>query len=467
MTGRHIRERAVAGRRIVHDVFKIFARGLVLGNRRSLIGILDHHLHQLVTLVVRQMFAADVVGILPGRHWFHAHRMSRDESVERDDSRDAIGMHGGKQVRELDATAETGDKDLVAAGFFADQFRGRVDVRFEKIVGPSRQLSKIVLRRLRRNEMRAIVHRPYVNALLREINLERVAWILERHLAVHVGAGQVEHDGLRMRGRRRSLGDAMQCDFVERRFADRRLESPFINSGRAFEFARGADSLEVGGRGDRRDEKEQDSKNVEGDVSSNLHGPNPAPPSVTYICELFSLPRTRPACYQSYVRNGHNPLRSLDSSGDRNSFRKHKFDGTKLPLVVHSSRNRNRWYISPFPANRPRTISAQRGPVLAPKLNRSYKSSPTSPTGRGSVHPRKFNHCGRGQDASHTQKKLQTGTKSRIFFIFIFGAGSPLPATRGEEPRIIFRRLTLRGLPCETEAASSSRQFRTGAISNE
>ena len=94
------------------------------------------------------MFAADVVGILAGLRRRGSHRMSRDESVDRDDSRDALGMHRGIEVRELDAAAEAGDEEFAAAGFFADEFRGRVDVGFEKIVGPSRELGEIALRRL-------------------------------------------------------------------------------------------------------------------------------------------------------------------------------------------------------------------------------------------------------------------------------------------------------------------------------
>ena len=139
-------------------------------------------------------------------------------------------MHRGVEIRELDAAAEAGDEDSAAAGFFADEFRGRVDVSFEKVVAPSRKLGQIALRRLRRNEMRAIVQRPHVNVVRGEINLERIARILERHFAVHVGAGQVEHDRVGMRGRIRSLGDAMERDLVERRFADGRLKRPFVNS---------------------------------------------------------------------------------------------------------------------------------------------------------------------------------------------------------------------------------------------
>src|SRR5208282_6216843 len=108
-----IRESAVAAEksaRAVHDVLQVFARSLVLGNWCRLIGILDHHLHELVTFVVRQMFAADVVGIVAAR--YRAHRMARDESVERDDSRDALGKPGGVKVRELDAAAETGNEQF-------------------------------------------------------------------------------------------------------------------------------------------------------------------------------------------------------------------------------------------------------------------------------------------------------------------------------------------------------------------
>ncbi len=184
-------------------------------------------------------------------------RWDRDGSVERDDSRDALGIvRGGEEVRELDAAAEAGNEDSAAAAFFADEFRSRVDVRLEKIVGPSRQLGEIGLWRLGRNEMRAVVHRPHVNAVLGQVNLERVARVLERHFAVHVGAGQIEHHGVGMRGRIRPLGDAMQRDFIEWRFADGRFELPFVNSGRAFEFARRADGLKVRGRCDssRREE---------------------------------------------------------------------------------------------------------------------------------------------------------------------------------------------------------------------
>src|SRR5258708_4209644 len=99
------------------------------------------------------MFAADVIGILARLQRLRAHRMSGDESVERDDSSDAFGIVlGREQVRELDAAAETGDEDSAMAGFFVDEFRGCVDVRFEKIISPSGELGEIALRRLRRNE---------------------------------------------------------------------------------------------------------------------------------------------------------------------------------------------------------------------------------------------------------------------------------------------------------------------------
>ncbi len=124
--------------------------------------------------------------------------------------------------------------------------------------------------------MRAIVHRPHVNALLGEVNLERVARILERNFAVHVGPGQVEHDGRGMRRRIRTFGDAMQRDFVEWRFADRRLEAPFVNSRRTFEFARRANGTELRGRGNsKRDEKNQAYQQFKRNEPSNLHGPNP------------------------------------------------------------------------------------------------------------------------------------------------------------------------------------------------
>ena len=180
--------------------------------------------------------------------------MSGDESVDGDDAGDALGMHRGVKIRELDAAAEAGDEDLAAAGFFGDEFRGRVDVSFEKIVAPSRKLGQIALRRLRRNEMRAIVQRPHVDVVRGEINLERIARILERNFAIHVGAGQVEHDRVGMRGRIRSLGHAMECDLVEWRFADGRLVGPLANSRRRKKSRRNegaamgrADGLKIGG----------------------------------------------------------------------------------------------------------------------------------------------------------------------------------------------------------------------------
>src|SRR4029077_13615314 len=99
-----------------------------------------------------------------------AHRVIRDEAVKRDNSRDALGIVlGGEKVRELDAAAEPGDEDSASSGFFADEFRRRVDIRFKKIVGPSLELSEIALCGRSRNEVRAIVHRPHVNAMLGEI----------------------------------------------------------------------------------------------------------------------------------------------------------------------------------------------------------------------------------------------------------------------------------------------------------
>ena len=69
--------------------------------------------------------------------------MGGNESVERNDSRDALGMPGGVKVRELDAAAEAGDEEFVAAGVFADEFPGRIDVRFEQLIGPARQLREM------------------------------------------------------------------------------------------------------------------------------------------------------------------------------------------------------------------------------------------------------------------------------------------------------------------------------------
>ena len=185
-----------------------------------------HHLHQRAPLVVGQMFAGDIVGILAGLWRRGAHRMSRDEAVDRDDSGDALGMHRGIEIRELDAAAEAGDEEFVCGRFLSLTNFAAASMSDSKrsLVHPASS-DEIALRRLRRNEMRAIVHRPHVDSLLGEINLERVARILERHFAVHVGAGKVEHDRVGMRGRSRSLGDAMQRDFVERRFADGRFET--------------------------------------------------------------------------------------------------------------------------------------------------------------------------------------------------------------------------------------------------
>ena len=57
------------------------------------------------------MFAGDIVGILAGLQRRGAHRMSGDESVDGDDAGDALGMHRGVEIRELDAAAEAGDED--------------------------------------------------------------------------------------------------------------------------------------------------------------------------------------------------------------------------------------------------------------------------------------------------------------------------------------------------------------------
>src|ERR1700722_15898908 len=78
-----------------------------------------------------------------------------------------------------------------------------------------------------------------------------------------------------MRGRIWPLDDAMQRDFIERRFADGRLVCPFVNSRRALELAGCADGLKVSGWWGARAEKKQEGENVESDASSNLHGGNP------------------------------------------------------------------------------------------------------------------------------------------------------------------------------------------------
>src|SRR5580704_4805005 len=76
-----------------------------------------------------------------------------------------------------------------------------------------------------------------------------------------------------MRKGSRPLGDAMQRDFVERRFAHGRFERPLVNSGRTFEFVLCADRIELSRRRGRvcREEQKQDQRQVKGNASSNLH----------------------------------------------------------------------------------------------------------------------------------------------------------------------------------------------------
>src|SRR5260370_10428181 len=100
--------------RVIDDVLQVVARGLVLGNRRGLVGIFDHHLHQLVAPVVGEVLTADIVGVMTGPH--RAYRMVRDESVDRDNSPDPLVIVlGGEKVRALGPAAAAGEEDSASA----------------------------------------------------------------------------------------------------------------------------------------------------------------------------------------------------------------------------------------------------------------------------------------------------------------------------------------------------------------
>ncbi len=58
---------------------------------------------------------------------------------------------------------------------------------------------------------------------------------------------------------------------------------------------------------------------------------------------------------------------SFDASG-KTRFEKHEFDGTKLPMVVCTSLNHNRWYIWPFSPNRSDAVRHRLSPKASASL---------------------------------------------------------------------------------------------------
>src|SRR5713101_8871158 len=86
--------------------------------------------------------------------------------------------------------------------------------------------------------MGAIIERPESSTVRRHEERERVAWVVDRDLTIHVGAGQIEHHEGRMHGRIGAERHAMKCDPVKRRRSATRLEYPLEDVRRAFELMR-------------------------------------------------------------------------------------------------------------------------------------------------------------------------------------------------------------------------------------
>src|SRR5262249_47722661 len=99
-------------------------------------------------------------------------------------------------------------------------------------------------RRVGRDKMRAVVHRPHIDAVRRQVKRNRVARIVDRYLAVHVGAGEIEHHDTRVHRCRRSARNSMEPDTIEWRWPALSDEMPFVDSWRALELARRADLCE-------------------------------------------------------------------------------------------------------------------------------------------------------------------------------------------------------------------------------
>ena len=135
-------------------------------------------------------------------------------------------MQRGVEILIGDAAAETGEEDFPLVRMCTDKLHRLIDVAGEEVVGPSLQLLEVLLHFVRRHVVGAIVHRPEVDSVGREVERERMLGIVRCDDAVHVGAGQVEDDEVGMLGRGFSGRYIVQPDLVEGRGATNILEAP-------------------------------------------------------------------------------------------------------------------------------------------------------------------------------------------------------------------------------------------------
>src|ERR1700736_4724561 len=92
--------------------------------------------------------------------------------------------------------------------------------------------------------MRTVIERPEIHTMRRHVQGQRVAPVIDRDLAVHVGAGQVEHYDRRTSGWLRPPSNPMQANTIEGRGASLLLEDEFINAVGCSEGSRASDGGE-------------------------------------------------------------------------------------------------------------------------------------------------------------------------------------------------------------------------------
>src|SRR5438552_6040016 len=119
-------------------MIEIFSRGLELRNRCWRVGIPDHQAHQLLSLIPRKAFTADVVSIYsrPRRP-----RMAMaNTAVEQDQPLDVLWMRRGVKVSEEHAPAKTRYENSLASGDCHHESRCRRNIGLEHLVGPVLEL---------------------------------------------------------------------------------------------------------------------------------------------------------------------------------------------------------------------------------------------------------------------------------------------------------------------------------------
>src|SRR5439155_24241314 len=144
---------------------------------RRCIRVANHQLHECLPFLPGKMLAAHVVGVDATRG--RASVTVANAAIEDDKSLYLFGMSCGVKTREQDTSAEARDKNLIPMCHLHYKARRRRDIGFEHLVGPGLKLRQAAGSGGGGHEMRAIVERPKIHAVCRQVQWQQITGVTD------------------------------------------------------------------------------------------------------------------------------------------------------------------------------------------------------------------------------------------------------------------------------------------------